>query len=84
MYPKGTHIYNALVNMIKDQYRIRGYQEVISPNIFNLKLWKTSGHYTKYKENLFIMDVEHQGFGAKPMNCPAHCLMFANELRNYR
>jgi threonyl-tRNA synthetase len=84
MYPKGTHIYNSLMNLIREQYRCRGFHEVISPNLFNLKLWKTSGHYEKYKENMFIMDVENSGFAAKPMNCPAHCMMFANEQRNYR
>lgn len=52
--------------------------------MFNLKLWKTSGHYDKYKENLFLLKVENQGFGVKPMNCPGHCLMFDNELRSYR
>ena len=55
-----------------------------SPNLFNLKLWKTSGHYMNYKDNIFLMRIENQGFGMKPMNCPAHCLMFANELRTYR
>ena len=83
-YPKGAYIYNSLMNLIRDQFRVRGYSEVITPNIFNLKLWKTSGHYSKYKENLFLLKVENQGFGIKPMNCPAHCLMFGNELRTYR
>ena len=80
----GTIIYNKLVNMIKDQYRVRGYKEVISPNVFNLKLWKTSGHYKNYKDNLFLFQVEKQGFGMKPMNCPGHCLMFDNEIRSYK
>ena len=87
MYPDGTYIYNKLIDMIREQYRVRGFQEVISPNLFNLKLWKTSGHYVNYKENLFAIppsDNEVNGFGVKPMNCPAHCLMFANELRTYR
>ena len=77
-------VYNKLVEIIKTEYRVRGYQEVLSPNIFNLKLWKTSGHYSKYKENLFITKCEHQGFGLKPMNCPGHCLMFAESLRSFR
>ena len=72
------------MNLIREQYRVRGYQEVMTPNIFNLKLWKTSGHYSKYKENLFLLKCENQGFGIKPMNCPAHCLMFRNELRSYK
>ena len=87
MYPDGTFIYNKLVDMIREQYRVRGFQEVISPNLYNLKLWKTSGHYVNYKDNLFAIppsDGEVNGFGVKPMNCPGHCLMFANELRTYR
>jgi len=83
-YPHGTHIYNKLMSLIRDQYRVRGFTEVTTPNTFNLKLWKTSGHYDKYKENLFLLKVENQGFGMKPMNCPGHCLMFDNELRSYR
>ena len=84
MQPRGTHIYNELTQLIKKQYRIRGYSEVISPNIFNLKLWKTSGHYVNYKENMFIIKDEVTSQGMKPMNCPAHALMFANEQRTYK
>jgi len=63
---------------------VRGYQEVQSPNLFNLKLWKTSGHYLNYKDNIFLMKIENHGFGMKPMNCPAHCLMFSQQLRTYK
>jgi len=56
----------------------------MTPNLYNLKLWKTSGHYANYKENMFITSVENHGFGLKSMNCPGHCLMFANEMRTYR
>jgi len=59
MYPKGTIIYNNLMDMIRTQYRVRGYTEVISPNLFNLKLWKTSGHYLNYKDDMFILKVEN-------------------------
>ena len=82
--PHGNAIYNKLVDIIRTEYKVRGYQEVLSPNMFNLKLWKTSGHYQKYKENLFMLKVENQGFGLKPMNCPGHCLMFDNTNRSYR
>lgn len=78
MYPKGTIIYNNLMNLIRNQYRIRGYTEVQTPNVYNTRLWKTSGHYLKYKDDMFWMKVENQGFGMKAMNCPAHCLMFDN------
>ena len=56
----------------------------MTPNIFNLHLWKTSGHYVNYKDNMFMVNVEHHGHGVKPMNCPGHCLMFGQELRSFR
>lgn len=84
MYPHGAILYNKLVTMIRDQFRFRGYKEVLSPNLFNLKLWKVSGHYAAYKENMFTLKIEGQGFGMKPMNCPAHHLMFDNEIRSYK
>ena len=52
--------------------------------MFNLKLWKTSGHYKNYKDNIYLFKIEHQGFGMKPMNCPGHCLMFDSTVRSYR
>lgn len=84
--PHGTRIYNALVDFIKSQYWNRGYEEVLSPNIFHTDLWKVSGHYANYKENMFMFDCENQEFGVKPMNCPGHCLMFKREgdVRSYR
>ncbi len=69
---------------MRHEYIIRGYKEVISPNVYNLKLWKTSGHYKAYKDNMFMFKVENQGFGMKPMNCPGHCLMFDSTIRSYR
>jgi threonyl-tRNA synthetase len=72
------------MDMIRNEYKVRGFEEVITPNIFNLKLWKTSGHYLNYKENVFIFKADNTGFGMKPMNCPGHALMFANEIRSFR
>ncbi|KAG0687716.1 threonyl-tRNA synthetase [Pichia californica] len=82
--PHGTRIYNKLVDMIREQYQIRGYQEVITPNMYNSKLWETSGHWGNYKENMFTFEVEKEKFGLKPMNCPGHCLMFKSRERSYR
>ena len=82
--PPGTRIYNKLTEFIRRQYRCRGYEEVISPNMFSCELWKTSGHYQKYKEDMFILGVEGQEWGLKPMNCPAHCLMFDQALHTYK
>lgn len=58
--------------------------QVVSPNIFNFDLWKTSGHADHYRDNMFSFDVEKQEFGLKPMNCPGHCIMFGNKARSYR
>ena len=74
------------MEMIRAQYRVRGYSEVLSPNIFNLRLWKTSGHYQNYKDNMFIFKDEEDGIGhgLKPMNCPAHAVMFSHGIHSYR
>ena len=64
--------------------RTRGFHEVVTPNIFNLDLWRISGHADHYLENMFTFDIEGQGFGLKPMNCPGHCLMFDHRVRSYR
>ncbi|KAH7719882.1 putative threonine--tRNA ligase 2cytoplasmic [Aphelenchoides avenae] len=75
-YPKGAHIYNALTTFIRKEYRKRGFQEVITPNMYNAKLWQQSGHWQHYAENMFQFEVEKEQFALKPMNCPGHCLMF--------
>ncbi|KAG5062041.1 hypothetical protein JHK85_003224 [Glycine max] len=82
--PQGTRIYNKLMDFIRNQYRDRGYQEVISPNVFNMELWVQSGHAANYREDMFILEVDKQEFGLKPMNCPGHCLMFKHRVRSYR
>ncbi|WCJ21684.1 Threonine--tRNA ligase [Euphorbia peplus] len=82
--PHGTRIYNKLMEFIRGQYRNRGYEEVKTPNIYNMKLWETSGHAANYKENMFLLEIEKQEFGLKPMNCPGHCMMFQHRVRSYR
>mmetsp|Transcript_14766 Transcript_14766/g.40377 ORF Transcript_14766/g.40377 Transcript_14766/m.40377 type:complete len:704 (+) Transcript_14766:59-2170(+) len=82
--PHGARIYNRLVETIRKEYFKRGYSEVITPNVYNMKLWETSGHAAHYRENMFIFKVEEQEFGMKPMNCPGHCLMFAQRQRSFR
>ncbi|KAJ9137132.1 Threonyl-tRNA synthetase [Pleurostoma richardsiae] len=81
--PHGTRIYNTLLTYIRDQYHKRDYQEVITPNIFNAELWKISGHWDYYKDDMFVIDLDKEKFGLKPMNCPAHMLMFAHAPRVY-
>ncbi|XP_022933059.1 threonine--tRNA ligase, mitochondrial 1-like [Cucurbita moschata] len=82
--PHGARIYNKLMDFMRGQYKDRGYEEVLSPNMYNMQLWETSGHAANYKENMFVFEVEKQEFGLKPMNCPGHCLMFQHRVRSYR
>ncbi|KAA0715300.1 Threonine--tRNA ligase, cytoplasmic [Triplophysa tibetana] len=82
--PRGAYIYNTLMEFIRDEYCRRGFQEVASPNIYNSKLWETSGHWHHYSENMFSFPVEQDIFALKPMNCPGHCLMFGHRPRSWR
>jgi threonyl-tRNA synthetase len=82
--PHGARIYKKLIDFIRDQYWERGYDEIITPNVYNLNLWHTSGHALHYKDAMFCFDVEGQEFAMKPMNCPGHCLMFDAKVRSYR
>ncbi len=82
--PHGARIYNKLADHIRSQYLVRGFNEVVTPNMFNLDLWRISGHADHYLENMFTFKVEGQDFGLKPMNCPGHCLMFDHRVRSYR
>ncbi|KAL9940099.1 hypothetical protein V8E36_000804 [Tilletia maclaganii] len=82
--PHGTRIYNTLMEYIRSEYLHRGYTEVISPNMYNKKLWETSGHWANYRDDMFTLGVDKDTFALKPMNCPGHCLMFASRDRSYR
>lgn len=82
--PHGAMIYNKLVDFMRQEYLKRGYQEVITPNVYNVDLWKQSGHFANYKDNMFMFDCEGVQFGIKPMNCPGHCVMFGSFIRSYR
>ena len=82
--PHGMIIYNALQVFLRDEYWKRGYQEVNSPNMYNSALWKQSGHWQHYKEDMFTFEVEKDEWALKPMNCPGHCLLFSHRERSYR
>uniref|UniRef100_A0A8B9SF10 Probable threonine--tRNA ligase, cytoplasmic n=1 Tax=Apteryx owenii TaxID=8824 RepID=A0A8B9SF10_APTOW len=82
--PRGAHIYNTLVDFIKAEYRKRGFAEVVTPNVYNAELWEQSGHWRHYGEHMFSFRADGQTFSLKPMNCPAHCLMFAHRPRSWR
>uniref|UniRef100_A0A8R1TQS8 threonine--tRNA ligase n=1 Tax=Onchocerca volvulus TaxID=6282 RepID=A0A8R1TQS8_ONCVO len=82
-YPKGAHIYNTLCNFLRKEYRKRGFTEVISPNMYNSRLWEQSGHWEHYSDNMFKIEIEKETFGLKPMNCPGHCLMYSHMPRTH-
>jgi threonyl-tRNA synthetase len=84
MLPHGTRIFNTLVGLTRSEYRKRGFDEVQTPTMFHSNLWKMSGHWEKYQENLFMLNVDDSLHSLKPMNCPSHCLMFKNRARSYK
>ena len=96
--PHGTKIYNKLVEFLRGEYNRRGFSELITPTIYNAKLWKISGHWQHYRTNMFnfcINDHENEEnekdeindsnmYALKPMNCCAHCIVFGSTNRSYR
>tara|TARA_B100000029_G_scaffold291612_1_gene285200 strand:+ start:10642 stop:12618 length:1977 start_codon:yes stop_codon:yes gene_type:complete len=82
--PKGTVIYQELENFIRELYFKFNYHEVITPLIYDIELWKKSGHWDLFREFLYHMKIGAREFGLKPMNCPGHTILFSSELRSYR
>jgi threonyl-tRNA synthetase len=82
--PAGTGMYNALVSLSREMGSERGYSEVKTPLIYDAELWKTSGHWGKYRENMFTVQVEEREMGVKPMNCPGHAHLFKSSRHSYR
>jgi threonyl-tRNA synthetase len=81
---KGMAIYNALEDLRRRENAKRGYVEVKTPLMWDVELWKRSGHWEKYGENLFRVEHGDSLYGLKPMNCPGHMLLFNTQLRSYR
>jgi threonyl-tRNA synthetase len=82
--PKGAIVYNLLINYVKNLYQRYSYEEVITPQIFSTDLWKRSGHYEHYSENMFFTVVDDREYAIKPMNCPAHAVLYGIGLHSYR
>ncbi len=80
--PKGTIMLNELEKLFREIYAEEGYQEVRTPNMFNNELWKQSGHWDHYRDNMFF--IEKENMALKPMNCPAHAIIYKQEMRSYR
>jgi threonyl-tRNA synthetase len=85
-HPKGMVIWNELEDLRRRENAKRGYQEVKTPLIYDKSVWETSGHWEKFRENMFLVagEGEEPHAGLKPMNCPGHMLLFGSQLRSYR
>ncbi len=82
--PRGTTVFNELVALSREMSSERGYQEVKTPQLYDSELWKTSGHWEKYRDKMFVTSTEEREFGLKPMNCPGHAHLFAGRRWSYR
>jgi threonyl-tRNA synthetase len=83
-HPKGWIMYRQLEEFSRQVQGRRGYSEVATPWILRSTLWQQSGHWDHYRDDMFIIANEEEPMGCKPMNCPAHCLLYKSETRSYR
>ncbi len=82
--PSGTIIYRELEKFIREIYNENNFKEVITPQVFDIELWKKSGHWDLFQEFLYHVKVGEKEYSLKPMNCPGHTIIFSSELRSYR
>jgi threonyl-tRNA synthetase len=82
--PAGMAVWNALTELWRTENAARGYREVKTPILYDVDLFKQSGHWEVYRENMYFTEVEGRTMGLKPMNCPAHVQLYKDERRSYR
>ncbi|MCA3218140.1 MAG: threonine--tRNA ligase [Burkholderiales bacterium] len=83
-HPKGWAIWQAVEQYMRQVYRDTGYREVKAPQILDRSLWEASGHWEKYRDNMFTTESENRYYALKPMNCPGHIQIYKSDLRSYR
>ena len=83
-HPKGWTVWQEVEQYMRRVYRNNGYQEVKGPQILDKTLWEKTGHWDKYRENMFTTDSEKREYALKPMNCPGHILIFKQGIKSYR
>ena len=83
-HPKGALLRKIIEDYEKEEHLRRGYQLVITPHIMDALLWKTSGHYDYYKDNMYTFNIDEKEFVLKPMNCPGHILIYKSKTRSYK
>ena len=80
----GLIIYNELIKFMREELRKRNYEEIKTPEILDKKLWQISGHWEKYRDNIFISEYENKTYAAKPMNCPGGLIVYRNSPKSYK
>jgi threonyl-tRNA synthetase len=83
-HPKGWTVWQEVEQYMRKVYRDNGYQEVKGPQILDKALWEKTGHWDKYRENMFTTESEKRDYALKPMNCPGHILIFKQGIKSYR
>jgi threonyl-tRNA synthetase len=83
-HPKGALLRTMIEDFERREHLKRGYDIVMGPQILKTELWKTSGHYENYRENMYFTEIDEQSYGVKPMNCLAHMLIYKTKIRSYR
>jgi threonyl-tRNA synthetase len=83
-HPRGMVIWNVLEDLRRRENARRGYLEIRTPLLYDADLWRTSGHWEKFRDDMFTLDIEGREGAVKPMNCPGHCLVYGQSLRSYR
>ena len=84
MHPKGMVVWNEIVDFMRQLNRKYGYREIRTPIILNEELWRRSGHWDNYKENMYFCEIDKVGYAVKPMNCPGGCLLYKTSKHSYR
>jgi threonyl-tRNA synthetase len=83
-HPRGMVIWNVLEDLRRRENAKRGYHEVRTPQLYDAELWRTSGHWEKFRDDMFTLEAEGREYGLKPMNCPGHCVLYGQKAHSYR
>ncbi len=83
-HPRGMVVWNVLEDLRRRENARRGYEEARTPQLYDSELWRTSGHWEKFREHMFQLEIEGRDYGLKPMNCPGHCLLYSLSPHSYR
>ncbi len=83
-HPKGSVLWHQVEGVLREELLLRGYGEVRTPAVLSDQLWRTSGHYDHFRDNMYFLDIDERSFAIKPMNCPGCCLIYGNRPRSYK